>query len=731
MRAACERCDALQPTDWRPGDLCVQCGEAVRHEVRCSWCATWTPVAKYCRTCGAEVVDEALYGAARMLKHAGVDQFTVPARLASLEPEQVDNFSRIYQRHAVVVARHVEQLLFLQRHLRQQHWAAALEDELVAQLPWADDVLQRHSTPHVELLGDTPVAAAATALKIQETTSIDTTRAVAAVVRLRLDDWTSVNDAFDAFRSADPTVRTEAALALTSWRVQLAVGPFDEMRALIDELRVSPFVKQAAVRLAALTSDDVTIPEDAADADRETAIGVALVRGDVDRLEAALAGDELERSAAGAGLVRLGVTGSLAPVLRAGPDFVRSHILQALTFARRPVPDLGDALLDIIEGTTDERLREVATRVAAPTLSTVGALRVVRAAAGDRRIIQAVLQRSELPAEGVAEVLDQLLADGMFTLQQYGLSSVVENGRLADSFVPTRFAGVDTETAIELLGLAELQLAQRSDEELHRFVMQVVFGPHASDVRTAAWWVLHRWYMREGDHRGEGPLRLEPAPIERFFGSVDVFMPRLTEVVRDRSALHEVAFSDFAATLFASADPAFVGRVQAIRHNGAELVAALIDSIDGDRDDPEIRLNVNEAMIVLLSHIATAPEWRVDALAAIRRADRAGNFHVDRAMRRLELAEFGIPTEDQWNALPVDFVPQRFDAVSSAGQLELLAVAEHQLIHFTTDQPDSALLAFLATVGDQSPDETIKERAREIHRDRVPHGVPTFERPGT
>ena len=688
-------------------------------------------MAKFCRTCGAEVVDESLYGAARMLKHAGVDQFTIPARLQSLDPEQRDNFSRIYQRHAVVVARHVEQLLFLQRHLRQHHWAAALEDDLVAQLPWADDVLQRNSTPPVELVGDTPVVAATTARTIQQTTPFETTRALAAVGRLRLDDWSSVSDTFDALRSADATVRTEAALALTSWRVQLAAGPFDDVRALIDELRGCPFVVEAAVRLAALTSDEMTIPDEAADVDRETAIGIALVRGDIDRLEAALAGDDLERAAAGSALARLGVTGSLAPILRAGPDFVRTHILQALSLARRPVPDLDAVLIEVIEATTDERLRELATRVAAPTLSTVGALRVVRAAAGDRRIIQAVLQRSELPAEGVAEVLDLLIADGLFSLQQYGLSSIVDNDRLADTFVPRRFTEVDSEIKVELLGLAELQLNRRSDEDLHRFVLSVVFGPHPSDVRTAAWWVLHRWYMHQGEHRGEGPMRLDRTSVERFFGSVDAFLPCLITVVRDRDALHEVSFADFAAVLFGSADPDLIVAIQGHHHDGAELVAALIEGIDGDRDDPEVRLNVNEAMIVLLSQIATVPEWRVDALAAIRRADRAGNFHVDRAIRRLALAEFGIPTDDQWNMLPIDFVPTRFDAVNPAGQLELLAVAEHQLIHFTTDQPDSALLAFLATIGDQSSDETIRERAREIHRDRAPHGVPSFERPDT
>lgn len=89
--------------------------------MRCGWCAVWTPFATHCRKCGAEVAAEHLYGAARMLEDAGVDRFTIPKQLTELPAEQIDNFMRIYQRHAVVVARHVEQVAFLQRHPHQQH----------------------------------------------------------------------------------------------------------------------------------------------------------------------------------------------------------------------------------------------------------------------------------------------------------------------------------------------------------------------------------------------------------------------------------------------------------------------------------------------------------------------------------------------------------------------------------------------------------------------------------
>src|SRR5689334_17305260 len=102
MRALCDSCSQPQPVDWRAGDLCVWCGQAVREEARCFWCAKWTPVAKFCRCCGAATVPADLYGAARMLKDAGTDRFTVPRMLLDLEAEQIENFTRIYQRHAAV-----------------------------------------------------------------------------------------------------------------------------------------------------------------------------------------------------------------------------------------------------------------------------------------------------------------------------------------------------------------------------------------------------------------------------------------------------------------------------------------------------------------------------------------------------------------------------------------------------------------------------------------------------
>src|SRR5258708_19842521 len=96
MRAICEVCSGAQLTDWKPGDLCIHCGHAVRRESLCFWCAKWTPAGKYCRRCGAAVIEDPLYGPARMLREAGTGRFTIPPQLREVRPDPIENFTPIY-----------------------------------------------------------------------------------------------------------------------------------------------------------------------------------------------------------------------------------------------------------------------------------------------------------------------------------------------------------------------------------------------------------------------------------------------------------------------------------------------------------------------------------------------------------------------------------------------------------------------------------------------------------
>ena len=279
MRAVCGICGGAQPPDWSAGDLCVLCGGAVRLDVRCFWCATWVPPVGFCRSCGAAVVDRHLYGAARMLKDGGVDCFSVPKMLAELDPAQLENLGRLYERQAALVARHVDEVVFLERFLFQKHWSSALEDELTGQLPWPRAVLARFDAP----APPAPEDDASRARLVSEGTPIPQTRSLAMIARLRLDDWSAFDEVRGVFHQDDTRLRAEAALALSGWRVRYGVDRAATRGAsepgLVGELHRSPFRAAAAVRLA-LLGEKVEIPPEAASAgDPDLAMAAALVSG--------------------------------------------------------------------------------------------------------------------------------------------------------------------------------------------------------------------------------------------------------------------------------------------------------------------------------------------------------------------------------------------------------------------------------------------------------------------
>ena len=315
MRAICEACTQPQPPGWQAGDLCTHCGQAVRREVRCFWCAKWTPLAKFCRSCGAECVDERQYGAARMIKDAGTDRFTVPKLLKELDPDQIENFTRIYQRQAAMVARHVDDLRLLEQHLYHRHWSATVEDQLIPLLPWNEQTLTAHAPPTLTTDGDLAVATT-----LQKTSPISLTRDLALLVRLRLHDWAVVRDVYALLRHADALVRDEAALVLTSWQVRTACGPGNDERGVMEILKVSPLTAQAAVRLAAMSRTAVELPAEVQACDNpDVRFHAALITGERDRLTAALAEDDLHAIAAGHALIRAGDTAPLERLLRAAP----------------------------------------------------------------------------------------------------------------------------------------------------------------------------------------------------------------------------------------------------------------------------------------------------------------------------------------------------------------------------------------------------------------------------
>src|SRR5581483_8424044 len=311
---------------------------------------------------------------------------------------------------------------------------------------------------------------------------------------------------------------------------------------------------------------------------------------------------------------------------------------ESLARRREAAPEAAEALLEIVETAGDDTLRERASRVLCRDLQPGWVLRIARKAGKDRHITQNLLQAPGLRPESAAELGDFLIGAKQFAMTQYGLSQVAERGVMPRSFVPTRFAAADDATRKELLRFAEVQIQSELDEDLHRFLMGVVFGPYAPDVRAAAWWTLHRTYRHGGEYRGEGPFRLTKEQLVRFFGSVGAFVPRLAEVLRSRETLKEVGYYEMLANVLKSADPEAVAEFRAA--DAEELVGALLDAVRGDYWPSTL-----ESMVVLLSQLGEDPRWRDRVLAGLRALERSGNPTVDRAVRTLELSRHGIPEE--------------------------------------------------------------------------------------
>jgi hypothetical protein len=707
VRALCEGCGRHQAAGWRAGDLCSFCGQAVRRDVRCYWCAKWVPAAKFCRSCGAAILDERLYGAARMLKDAGSDRFTIPRLLEEFDRDQIENFSRIYQRHAVAVARHVDEVRFLERFLRHQHWSGLLEDQLIPQLPWNEDLLARMSSPRPPQGDDL-----ATVQGIQDSTPFGITRELAGLVRLRLDDWSSYPQAASAVYSADPEVRAEAALTLTGWRVWHRYGsPRDRDGAIVKELQASSYKVEAAVRLALLGRRDPDLLREAlASSDRETSFSAALALGEVGRLQAALQGDPLERSAAGRKLIELGIIKPVVQIVEKSPLEVQKELVESLARRKEPAPEAADTLMEIIEKTDDATLRERAARVLCRDLRPEWVLRLARAAKEDRHIFQSLLQAPALDAQGAVALGDFLIQKGFFRIGQYGLKELAESGRMPESFVPSRFAPASGEAQDELLRFAEAQLGRVMSEGLHRFVLNVVFGSHPAKIRAGAWWVLHRSYRHHGEYRGEGPFKLEKGVIERFFGSVAAFLPKLASVLRDHATLKEVGYYEMIAHLLNSADDATVAAIQAEPSAADDLVEALLHGVGGDYWP-----NTVEGMMRLLSQIGSHPRWNERALAGLRTLNQRGNYSHDQAVRRLELAAHGLPEESVWSTLPDDWLVSRFEAARLEGQREMLRLAEVQL----QARRGPALLRFLLRTAFQNGEPGIRLDAMRLYRERA------------
>jgi hypothetical protein len=442
-------------------------------------------------------------------------------------------------------------------------------------------------------------------------TPFPVTLALSALVRLMLGDWEIQREALGILASGDALLRGEAAIALTNWRVVYGPGIGDDRNALMEALGACPFKTRAAAQLAMLRESVAELPAEARGSNEpEIAFTVALAAGDVDRLVAAERDDDpLKRYAAARRLVRLANFSGVGEVLRRAAGAQQIDLLHLISYKKKAVPELRDVLFELLE-VEDREVRKSASFVLLLGCQPGDARRIARAARGEGAIFQRIFQTAEVPAEDLEAVAELLLDQNLFRADQWGMAQAAAQGRLPASFVARHFVDAADAARVELVKLAEMQLEQYADEDLHRFLIGIAFGGGAQAVQ--AWVSLYRWYKRS-DYTGMGPLRIQVAPLERFFGSVRAFAGVLTGFLNDGAVLNELFVREPLVKLLRYSEPDVLPKLVEDPRATLELAAALREVMLRTECDLILRL----AAIDLLVLIAAAPEFRVQVTAIL------------------------------------------------------------------------------------------------------------------
>lgn len=214
QREVCERCGTAQPREWRAGDLCAACGGGVRAEARCAWCCAFSPLGAFCRKCGCDLVPPERFGAARMLKAAGVDRLALAERLRALDPGRLELFASQWATQWAVASRRIEEAAFCESFLLQKGWAAELEDQLAGMLPLSEAGLADLGAGPVPPFDDDSLPG------ILAGSPSHDNRALAALALLRRGR--PEREAVELVRGllfAEGRWGMEAALALAGWRI--------------------------------------------------------------------------------------------------------------------------------------------------------------------------------------------------------------------------------------------------------------------------------------------------------------------------------------------------------------------------------------------------------------------------------------------------------------------------------------------------------------------------------
>jgi hypothetical protein len=392
-------------------------------------------------------------------------------------------------------------------------------------------------------------------------------------------------------------------LAVSSWRALYSPCELTDRWGLIAELKNSSLTERAGVARVMLGDDTATLPLEAANSpDPDIAFTAAIITGDIDRLTAAaFSSDLLKQFAAASKLSRLGALGPISNVLRSTTTSYQLQLLKEIEMRRKPAPALRGALFDILEATNDPDIRRYACYVLCYGCPPEDGVRLARAALGERSVYQAILQRAGLPPDRLEELGEFFIDNNVFSAGQWGMDAIAKEGRMPPGFVPRHWTNADDATRIEFCRFAETQLHEYSDEGLHRFMANVIFGTESFDVTLAAWTSLYRWYGRS-DHSGMGPLRIQSEPLKRFFGSESEFLRIFNRFLR-RPDLPKIADSssnrDHLAKFLRYAEPDVLPAFTADPRATGELMESVANMMHNQEFDFILRLAGADVLALL------------------------------------------------------------------------------------------------------------------------------------
>ncbi len=141
QRTICPHCRQEVMAPDAEGALCPACGRPLSLGLRCPWCLERNPEGRFCRACGCELPPPEQFGAARMLKDAGVDRFALAERLRQMDPEQTAVLSRRFEQQRAAVMVRIEEARFCEKFLLQRAFSGPLEETWLARLPLPPEAL--------------------------------------------------------------------------------------------------------------------------------------------------------------------------------------------------------------------------------------------------------------------------------------------------------------------------------------------------------------------------------------------------------------------------------------------------------------------------------------------------------------------------------------------------------------------------------------------------------------